>query len=98
MFANGMTRMQKAAVVAGLVPDSASITREPVDRSEMPDLPTTWILTLRDHSLRPKLQRRCIDNLGAVDEVIEIDTCHNAMLSEPDQLARLIIDRTRGNP
>jgi pimeloyl-ACP methyl ester carboxylesterase len=97
MFANGMTKAQKAAVVAGLVPESANLTREPVDRSAMPDLPTTWILTLRDHSLRPKLQRRCIGHLGNVDEVIEIDTCHNAMVSEPDLVARLVLDRVRGS-
>jgi hypothetical protein len=93
MFANGMTKAEKAEVVAGLVPESAALTREPVDRSAMPDLPTTWILTLRDHSLRPKLQRRCIEHLGNVDEVVELDTCHNAMASEPERLARLILDR-----
>jgi len=92
MFANGMTRAQKDAVVAGLVPDSATVTREAVDRSGMPDVPTTWIVTMRDRSLTPKLQRRCIENLGNVDHVIELDTCHNAMASEPDRLARLVLD------
>jgi pimeloyl-ACP methyl ester carboxylesterase len=90
MFANGMTPDQKRQVVAGLVADSGVIIQEPVDRSNMPDLPTTWIVTLRDHSLKPAMQREFINNLGNVDEVIEIDTCHNVMISEPDELARIL--------
>jgi pimeloyl-ACP methyl ester carboxylesterase len=93
MFANGMTKEQQAEVVAGLVPESGVVTKQPVDRSAMPDLPTTWVLTMRDHSLRPPLQREFIANLGNVDEVVEIDTCHNVMLSEPDELARLLLSR-----
>lgn len=93
MFANGMTDEQKRRVVAELVPDSAVVTKEPVDRSQMPDLPTTWVLPLRDNSLKPAQQRDFIANLGNVDEVIEIDTCHNVMMSEPDRLAGLLLQR-----
>jgi pimeloyl-ACP methyl ester carboxylesterase len=93
MFANGMTKEQKRQVVAGLVSESSGITRERVDRSAMPKVPTTWIVTLRDHSLRPKAQREHIANLGGVDEVLEVDTCHNIMLSEPVQLAELLVAR-----
>jgi hypothetical protein len=93
MFANGMTKAQKTQVVAGLVPDSAAITREPVDRSNMPDIDTTWIITKQDNSLKPAQQREFIANLGNVNEVIEIDTCHNAMMSEPTQLAGLLLSR-----
>jgi len=95
MFANGLTKEQKRQVVAGLVPESAVVTKEVVDRSNMPDLPTTWILTLRDHSLKPRAQREFAANLGNVDEIVEIDTCHNAMISQPGQLARLLLDRVR---
>ena len=59
----------------------------------MPDLPTTWVLTQQDNSLRPPLQREFIANLGNVDEVVEIDTCHNVMLSEPGRLATLLLAR-----
>lgn len=93
MFANGMSKELKREVVAGLVAESSALTREPVDRSAMPDLPTTWILTRRDQSLRPATQREFAANLGTVDEIIEIDTCHNAMMSEPEQLARLLLSR-----
>jgi pimeloyl-ACP methyl ester carboxylesterase len=93
MFANGMSKELKAKVVAELVPDSVAVVHEPVDRRAMPDLPTTWILTLRDHSLKPKSQRRFIEHLGNVDEVIEVDTCHNIMMSEPRKLAELLLER-----
>jgi pimeloyl-ACP methyl ester carboxylesterase len=93
MFANGMTKEQKRLVVAELVPDSAVVTQEPVDRSRMVDLPTTWVLTLQDNSLKPRLQREFIINLGNVDEVVEVDTCHNIMMSEPDRLAELLLAR-----
>ena len=72
---------------------TAVVTKQPVDRSAMPDLPTTWVLTVRDHSLRAPLQREFNANLGNVDEVVEIDTCHNVMLSEPDELASVLLSR-----
>lgn len=93
MFANGMTKAQKRQVIAGLVKESSGLTRETVDRSAMPDRPTTWIITQRDNSVKPSMQRRFIANLGNVDEVIEIDTCHNVMMSEPDQLAAMLLER-----
>ncbi len=93
MFANGMTDAQKTQVVAGLVSESAALTREPVDRSAMPDIDTTWIITKHDNSLKPASQREFIANLGNVNEVIEIDTCHNAMMSEPTQLAAMLLAR-----
>ena len=51
------------------------------------------MLTLRDKSLPPRQQRRFIENLGGVDEVIELDTCHNAMISMPDELAAILVGR-----
>lgn len=96
MFANGMRREDQRAVVDGLVPESATVTREPVDRSSMPRVPTTWVLPLRDHSLPHARQHEFIANLGSVDEVVEIDTCHNVMMSEPDALAEILLTRTLG--
>jgi hypothetical protein len=60
----------------------------------MPDeVPRTWILTLRDRSLSPRRQRSYIEELGGVDDVICIDTCHDVMYSEPERLARILIER-----
>ena len=64
---------------------------EPVDRRDYPAVPTTWVLPLQDKALSPTSQRKFMQNLGRVDEVVEIDTCHNAMVSEPEALARAIL-------
>jgi pimeloyl-ACP methyl ester carboxylesterase len=93
MFANGLSKEVKREVVNGLVPESAKVTREAVDRSALPSVPTTWILTKRDHSLKPALQREFIANLDCVDQVVEVDTCHNVMMSQPDELAALLLAR-----
>lgn len=92
-FANGMSRKQQQFAVEGQGSESTRVTMEAVDRSAFPKLAMSWVLTKRDRALSPKTQRRFIANLGGVDEVIELDTCHNAMISEPDRLARIILER-----
>jgi pimeloyl-ACP methyl ester carboxylesterase len=94
MFCNGMSPEQRRFSLSDLVPEASSITKEKVDRSDLPpEIPKTWVLTLRDHSLTPARQRRFIDNLGGVDDVVEIDTCHNAMISAPEELADILLAR-----
>jgi pimeloyl-ACP methyl ester carboxylesterase len=94
MFTNGMTPQQRAFSLSVLVPDSSRLAFETVDRSGLPSrIPRSWVLTRRDHSLPPRQQRRFIDNLGGVEEVIELDTCHNAMISTPDELAAILLAR-----
>jgi hypothetical protein len=44
-------------------------------------------------TLPPRQQRKFIDIPGGVEEVIELDTCHNAMISRPDELAAILIAR-----
>ena len=69
---------------------------EKVSRPGMPDdIPRTWILTLRDRALSVKSQRRAIEAIGGVHTVIPMDTCHCPMLSEPEQLAEILVERCR---
>lgn len=94
ILCNGMSRAQRAFVRTGLHPESVNITLERVDRSDMPaDVPRTWILTRRDRMNSPKTQRRSIDALGGVQTLIELDTCHDLMVSEPERLAQILIER-----
>jgi len=94
MFTNGMTPEQRAYSLSVLIPDAARLAFETVDRSALPDrIPRSWVLTRRDRSLPPRQQRRFIENLGGVEEVIELDTCHNAMISKPDELAEILLAR-----
>jgi pimeloyl-ACP methyl ester carboxylesterase len=95
-FCNGMTREQRQFTLSRLCPESTAVLMEPADRSALPDdVPRTWILTLRDKSLSPANQRRSIDALGGVNTIISIDTCHDAMVSEPRRLAQVLVERCR---
>jgi pimeloyl-ACP methyl ester carboxylesterase len=96
LFCNGMTREQKAFVIDQLCDEAMVLTSERVDRSTMPrEVPRTWVLTQRDRSLRPPLQRTFIENLGGVEEVVELDTCHDVMVSDPGQLAEVLAVRCK---
>ncbi len=93
-FCNGMTREQRAQVYGQLVPEAPGLFHEPVSRAGLPgSVPRSWILTLRDRAILPRKQRAAIDDLGGVDEVIEIDACHDVMISEPASLAAVLAER-----
>jgi pimeloyl-ACP methyl ester carboxylesterase len=93
-FCNGMTREQRELVYGLLGPEAPGLFHEPVSRAGLPSsVPRTWILPLRDRALLPRKQRGNIDNLGGVDEVIEIDTCHEVLVSEPARLASVLAER-----
>ena len=92
----GMTPAQRRFMLARSCQESPSILIEKVDRSGMPDeVPRTWILTRRDRSVSMKVQHECIAALGGVQTLIEIDTCHMLMVSEPERLAEILVDRCR---
>lgn len=93
-FCNGMDAAQKDLVLGQLCPEGPGPTAEPVDRSSLPrEIPRTWVLPTRDRSLTPKQQRGFIENLGGVQDVVEIDTCHDVMVSEPAGLAAVLVSR-----
>ncbi|MCW2649494.1 MAG: putative hydrolase, alpha/beta fold family protein [Mycobacterium sp.] len=95
-FCNGMTRQQRAFTLSRLHAESGRIPGEPVDRSDLPhDVPRTWILTTRDRALSPEAQRRSIEALGGVQTVITIPACHEVMVSHPEMLARILVERCR---
>ena len=79
-----------------LYPESLRILTEKVSRHEMPDsIPRTWILTVRDRALSPKLQREYIAAIGGVQTLIETDSCHMVMVNEPEKLAEILVGRCR---
>jgi pimeloyl-ACP methyl ester carboxylesterase len=96
MFCNGMSAAQKDFALSVLVadaPDAPGLTRAPADRSALPaQIPRTWVLTLRDRTIPPRVQLRFAANLGA-SEVVPIDTGHNPMIASPEALASIIVDR-----
>jgi pimeloyl-ACP methyl ester carboxylesterase len=96
LFCNGMTVSQRDMSLRLLVPDAPDtpgLTREPADRSALPpEIPRTWVLTLRDRTLPPRVQLRFAANLD-VSEIVPLDTGHNPMIADPDGLAEILLAR-----
>jgi hypothetical protein len=59
------------------------------------DVPRTWILTRRDRTHSAKEQRASIEAIGGVQTLIEMETCHGLMVSEPERLAEILVERCR---
>lgn len=94
VFCNGMSAQQRRFALARLCADASNLSTIRVSRAGLPiGIPRTWILTLRDRSLNPAQQRQSIDRLGGVEEVVELDCCHDAMIAEPEALAAILLDR-----
>jgi pimeloyl-ACP methyl ester carboxylesterase len=89
-FCNGMTAEQVEFTLARQYPDSSTVIVEPVHR-DLPPVPRTWILIEQDRALSPAKQRGFIENLGGVDDVVSLDTCHDAMISKPAELAEILL-------
>ena len=96
VFFNGVPRARRQFMAGRLYRDSSRIPAERVSRHDMPDeVPRTWILTLRDRAHSEKEQRESIKALGGVQTLIPLDTCHGLMVSEPERLAQILVDRCR---
>jgi pimeloyl-ACP methyl ester carboxylesterase len=96
VFMNGIPSHRRRFMTGKLYAESVRILTEPVTRRGMPDdIPRTWILTRRDRALTPKLQRKYIEAVGGVQQLIEMDTCHMLMVSEPERLAKILVERCR---
>jgi pimeloyl-ACP methyl ester carboxylesterase len=93
-FLNGVPRRRRS-MAGRLYPESSRIFLEKVSRRDMPDVPRTWIFTLRDRTHSTTQQRASIAALGGVDTLIPIDTCHGLMVSEPERLAEILVERCR---
>jgi pimeloyl-ACP methyl ester carboxylesterase len=93
-FGNGMDRPQRRLIAASLCPEAGWLMREPVNRRGLdPGIPRTWVLTRKDRGMTPAQQRRSIENLGGVEDYVELDAPHDAMVSHPDRLAEILIER-----
>jgi pimeloyl-ACP methyl ester carboxylesterase len=96
VFLNGVPRARRRATLDRLCADSSRIPAERASRRDMPvEVSRTWILTTRDRALSVKAQRACIEALGGVETIYEMDTCHDLMISEPERLANILVERCR---
>ena len=96
LYMNGVPAHRRRFMTGKLYAESLRILTEKVFRLGMPDdIPRTWILTKRDRALTPKMQREYIESVGGVQTLIEVDTCHMVMVSEPERLAEILVERCR---
>jgi pimeloyl-ACP methyl ester carboxylesterase len=73
-----------------LVPEAPASVTDPMVLASMPrDIRRVWIRLNDDRIVVPEKQDRFIENLGGC-EVIELDAGHMAMVSRPQDLARLL--------
>ena len=73
-----------------LVPEAPASVTDPMVLASMPrDIRRVWIRLNDDRIVVPAKQDRFIENLGGC-EVIELDAGHMAMVSRPEDLARLL--------
>lgn len=95
-YLNGVPRARRKFLAGKVYPESARMLAEKVSRQGMPDeIPRTWILTTRDRALSVKLQHKGIDAVGGVQAIIPLDTCHCLMVSKPERLAEILVERCR---
>lgn len=96
VFLNGVPRARRRFLLDRLCAETPHVPVMQISRRDMPDdIPRTWILTTRDRALSVNSQRRSIAAIGGVQTVIEMDTCHDLMVSEPERLAEILVDRCR---
>jgi pimeloyl-ACP methyl ester carboxylesterase len=95
-YLNGVPARRRRFMRGKLYPESLRMLTEKVSWCGMPDaIPRTWILTLSDRAITPKLQRRNVEALGGVQTLIEIEGCHMMMVSAPERLAEILVGRCR---
>lgn len=96
VFFNGVPRARRRFMAGRLHPDASRIPVEMVSRRNMPtEVPRTWILTTRDRTHSVKEQRASFEAIGGVQTLIPIDTCPGLMISEPERLAEILVERCR---
>jgi len=90
MFCNDMDEEQTHFVLDHLVPEAWRPMRTPSQLAGLRGgIPATYVKLLRDQSVPPDLQDAMIRNIGE-PRVVEIDSGHNVMVSQPEALARVL--------
>ena len=90
MFCNDMDPEQTRFVLDHLVPEAWQPMQTPSRLAGLRNgVPATYIKLLRDQSVPPELQDKMIRNIGS-PRVVEMNTGHNVMISQPQALAECL--------
>ena len=87
---NGMETMEVVHYVAAFHPLPLQWLRSPLAiPQDLSACPITYVALERDRLLAPRLQREQARRAGA-QKVLSLDACHQAMLQQPEEVARII--------
>lgn len=88
---NGIGRMEVVHVVGlfGPLPTRVLNTKLTLDEPQ-PSCPITYVVLTQDKILPPEVQQRMAQQFTGVD-VVELDSCHQVMLSKPKELADILL-------
>lgn len=86
---NDATDEQAAPALDALGAHAVATLSEPVTGAGWREHPSTYVLALQDKSFSPALQRQFARHTGSV---VELDTGHGPMLTQPSALATAIAD------
>ena len=91
---NGMDPMEVVKYVGSFRPLPLGVLQAKISREELDSaIPVTYVVLERDRVLSPDYQRRMAWRLPNA-EVISLDSCHQAMLQRPREVAEIILRYT----
>ena len=97
LFANRTTKAQRAAIHSGLCAETPAILTSAATERLPRSVRKSWILTMRDRALSPRLQRRFIQRVGGVHALVQIDAGHEVMFTHPRELAEHVAQLAYGD-
>jgi pimeloyl-ACP methyl ester carboxylesterase len=90
LYGNDLDDDQFAWMLAHSLPESGRVLMDPCDLSGLAHpIPRTWIRLTRDQAGTVEMQDQFIANIGGAD-VIDLDSGHMAMISQPAELAAIL--------
>ncbi len=90
LYGNDLDAEQTEWMLAHGLPEAGRVYEEPCDLSGLANpIPRTWIRLTRDQAGTTSMQDGFIANIGGA-EVIDLDSGHMAMISQPEALAAVL--------
>ncbi len=90
-FGNGMNKKQYDCLYQSLWGEGTNLLKERIEYCNI-NSDITWIYTINDKAILPKMQNVYIHNLKKVKQIIKIDAPHDAMISNPKDIAKVILN------
>jgi pimeloyl-ACP methyl ester carboxylesterase len=88
---NGINPMEVIHIVGRFAPLPSRVLKSKIQFNRLPPpCPITYIILTKDLILPPRLQKRMADKFPDAD-IVQLESCHQAMLSQPKELANILL-------